>query len=189
MSRTLDCAGGRKRFIDERIEDKWGQKSPLETDGPRALGSGLGTVQLTLKGDYAVRVIVELASQPAGATVKTEDLGRRTGVPRAYLSKIVQALAHAGLVRTRRGALGGISLLEEPRAITLRRVIEAVEGPIYLNRCLIRPGLCPRDRFCPVHPVWVRIQAVVTRELDAVRIRDLAGASRSPMLSRKREAT
>jgi Rrf2 family protein len=146
-------------------------------------------MQLTVKGDYAVRVIVDLASQPAGSIVKTEDLGRRTGVPQAYLSKIIQALAHAGLVRTRRGALGGISLLEEPRAITLRRVIEAVEGPIYLNRCLIRTGLCPRDSFCPVHPVWTRIQAVVTRELDAVRIRDLADASRNPMLRRKREVS
>lgn len=145
-------------------------------------------MQLTLKGDYAARVIVDLASQPAGATVKTEDLGRRTGVPQAYLSKIVQALAHAGLVGTRRGALGGISLLEEPRAITLRRVIEAVEGPIFLNRCLIRPGHCPRDRFCPVHPVWARIQAIVTRELDAVRINELAEASRNPTLARKREA-
>lgn len=146
-------------------------------------------MQLTVKGDYAVRVVVDLASQPAGAVMKTEDLGRRTGVPQAYLSKIVQALAHAGLVRTRRGALGGISLLEEPQAITLRRVIEAVEGPIYLNRCLIRPGLCPRDSFCPVHPVWARIQAIVNRELESIRIKDLADKSRNPTVSRKWEAT
>ena len=146
-------------------------------------------MQLTLKGDYAVRVIVDLASQPAGATVRTEDLGRRTGVPQAYLSKIIQALAHAGLVRTRRGALGGISLPEERQTITLRQVIEAVEGPIYLNRCLIRPGQCPRDSFCPVHPVWGRIQAIVTHELDAVSVKDLADASRNPSLARKREVS
>lgn len=146
-------------------------------------------MQLTLKGDYAVRVVVDLAGQPAGATVKTEDVGRRTGVPQAYLSKIVQALAHAGLVRTRRGTLGGISLVAEPQAITLRAVIEAVEGPIYLNRCLIRAGLCPRDRFCPVHPVWGRIQALVLRELEAVHINDLAAQSRTRALAATREAS
>lgn len=146
-------------------------------------------MQLTLKGDYAVRVIVDLAGRSEGATVKTEDLGRRTGVPRAFLSKIIQALAHAGLVRTRRGALGGISLAPAAQAITLRQVIEAVEGPIYLNRCLIRPGECPRDSFCPVHPVWGRIQAIVTRELEAVHIKDLADAPRKPSLARKREAS
>jgi DNA-binding IscR family transcriptional regulator len=65
-------------------------------------------------------------------------------------------------------------------AISLRDVIEAVEGPLYLNRCLVRPGLCPRDRFCPVHPVWAQIQAVVARELESVCIEDLACASRTP---------
>jgi Rrf2 family protein len=146
-------------------------------------------MQLTLKGDYAVRVVVDLAGQPAGATVKTEDVGRRTGVPQAYLSKIVQALAHSGLVRTRRGALGGISLVAEPEAITLRAVIEAVEGPINLNRCLVRPGFCPRDRFCPVHPVWGRIQALVLRELEAVHMNDLATQSRTRALVATREAS
>lgn len=146
-------------------------------------------MQLTLKGDYAVRVVVDLAGQPAGATVRTEELGRRTGVPRAYLSKIIQALAHAGLVRTQRGTRGGIALLEEPRAITLRRVIEAVEGPIYLNRCLIRPGLCPRDSFCPVHPVWGRVQQILIRELDSVRIADLLSGARNPTLARMEGAS
>lgn len=146
-------------------------------------------MQLTLKGDYAVRVIVDLATQPAGASVRTEDLGRRTGVPQAYLSKIIQALARVGLVRTQRGTRGGIALLEAPQAITLRQVIEAVEGPIYLNRCLIRPGQCPRDSFCPVHPVWARIQAMVTRELESVRVKDLADASWKPTLARRREAS
>lgn len=137
-------------------------------------------MQLTLKGDYAVRVIVDLATQPAGTPIRTQDLCHRTGVPQAYLSKIIQALAHASLVRTQRGTRGGIVLLQEPRAITLRRVIEAVEGPIYLNRCLVRPGMCPRDGFCPVHPVWARIQEVIIRELDSVHITDLVDSSPEP---------
>lgn len=145
-------------------------------------------MQLTLKGDYAVRVVVDLAAQPTEATVKSGDLCRRTGVPAAFLGKIVQALAHAGLVRTRRGASGGVALLRAPRTISLRHVIEAVEGPIYLNRCLVRPGLCPRDRFCPVHPVWARIQALVTRELESVCVEELAVASRSRPPARRREA-
>jgi Rrf2 family protein len=139
-------------------------------------------MQLTLKGDYAVRVVVDLAGQPPAVPVRTEELRRRTGVPPAYLSKIIQTLAHAGLVRTRRGALGGVSLLPAPQSISLRQVIEAVEGPIHLNRCLVRPGACPRDRTCSVHPVWARVQALVTRELDAVRVQDLVDRARSRRL-------
>ena len=142
-------------------------------------------MQLTRKGDYAVRVMLDLASQPADASVRTTDLGRRTGVPRAYLAKVIQALAQAGLIRTQRGALGGVSLLEEPRAVTLRRIVEAVEGPIYLNRCLVRRGLCPRDQICPAHPVWARVQAVLLRELDAVSIGDLTRRGGSPPGARR----
>ena len=145
-------------------------------------------MQLTLKGDYAVRVVVDLAAQPGDATVKSRDLWRRTGVPPAFLGKIVQALAHAGLVRTRRGALGGAALVRAARTISLRDVIEAVEGPIYLNRCLIRAGFCPRDRSCPVHPVWARIQALVTRELESVSVEELALALRHAAAATGRQA-
>ena len=56
-------------------------------------------------------------------------------------------------------------------------MVEAIEGPIHLNRCLVRAGECPRDAFCAVHPVWARIQAVLIRELDAVRLEHLAKAT------------
>ena len=120
-------------------------------------------IELTRKGDYAVRVVVDLAAQPADTVVRTDDLGRRTEVPRAYLTKIVQSLARDGLVRTRRGALGGVSLAASPEAISLRRVIEAVEGPIAVNRCVTQPPRCTRAGTCPIHPVWLRIQRLVTR--------------------------
>lgn len=131
-------------------------------------------MRLTRQGDYAVRVVVDLASRPAGAVVTRARIQERQDVPPAYLAKIVQALARAGLVRTLPGAHGGVSLAAPPAHVTLRQVIEAVEGPIQLNRCVARPGACPRDRFCNVHPVWLRLQALVTRELDAVTIASLA---------------
>jgi Rrf2 family protein len=133
-------------------------------------------MQLTRESDYAVRVIVDLAGRPPGDVVRTEDLSQSTGVPRAYLAKIIQILSRVGFVRTRQGPTGGVSLLKDPANLTLRQMVEAVEGPIYLNRCLIRPGECPRDSFCTVHPVWARIQEVLIREIDAVTARDLAEA-------------
>ncbi len=139
---------------------------------------------LTRHADYAVRVMIDLASHPEGAVIPRALIGASQEVPRAYLAKIIQSLARAGLVRTRPGAGGGISLAVAPADLTLRRVIEAVAGPIHLNRCVIRPGECPRDRFCPVHPVWLRIQRLVTTELDGVTI---AGLARSPSPVREEE--
>lgn len=137
-------------------------------------------MHVTREGDYAVRVVVALAAAPPGRIVRTEDLTHATGVPRAYLKKIVQALCRAHLVETRSGQGGGVRLHKDAATITLRDMVEAVEGPIYLNRCLVRPGVCPRDGFCSVHPVWARIQRILVRELDAVTARELAGAPCTP---------
>jgi Rrf2 family protein len=137
----------------------------------------MSAMHLTREGDYAVRLVVDLAGRPGGDVVRTEDLTVSTGVPRPYLAKIVQALARARLVQTRQGPGGGVSLLGHPASITLRQVVEAIEGPIHLNRCLVRPGECPRDAFCAAHPVWARIQAVLVRELEAVSAKDLAEAT------------
>ncbi len=145
-------------------------------------------MRLTREGDYAVRVVVDLAGRPRGDVVRTEDLTLTTGVPRAYLAKIIQALARANLVRTRQGPGGGVQLGQDPAGITLRRMVEAVEGPIHLNRCLVRAGECPRDAFCAVHPVWARIQAVLIRELEAVTARDLAEATAARWRGRGGEA-
>ena len=134
-------------------------------------------MQLTREGDYAVRVLVDLAGRRPGEVVRTDDLTLVTGVPRAYLAKIIQALVRAGLVQTRQGPRGGVSLLRDPGTITLRQMVEAVEGPIRLNRCLVRAGECPRDLFCAAHPVWARIQTVLIRELEAVTAKELAGAT------------
>lgn len=136
-------------------------------------------LQLTLGGDYAVRIAVDLAERP-GRVVRTRDLSRRTGVPVPYLRKLVQALGRAGLVHTRPGGRGGVALGSPPHTVTLRQVIEAVEGPVYLNRCVARPGWCPRDAFCPVHPVWHRLQAAFCRELDAVRLSALVASPPDP---------
>lgn len=137
-------------------------------------------MRLTLEGDYAARVVVDLAGRPPGAVVRTEELTQTTQVSKPHLAKIIQLLARAGLVQTRQGPAGGVSLGRDPGRITLREIVEAVEGSIFLNRCLVRPGECARDSFCTVHPVWGRIQAVLMRELEAVTARDLARGAPTP---------
>jgi len=130
-------------------------------------------MRLTRQGDYAVRVMVDLAVHGDEAPVPRARIQERQDVPSAYLAKIVQMLARAGLVRTQAGSRGGVSLALPADQVTLRQVIEAAEGPIHLNRCVVEPGACPRDRFCTVHPVWLRLQGIVTRELDAVTLASL----------------
>jgi Rrf2 family protein len=140
-------------------------------------------MRLTREADYAVRIIVDLAAAP-GVLVPRRAIQRRQEVPAAHLAKIVQLLRRAGLVKTWRGARGGVTLALPPEKITLRRVVEAVEGPLALNLCLVAPGTCSRDSFCPVHPVWRRVQAILVRELDAVTAASLAQPGRQLLQER-----
>lgn len=131
-------------------------------------------LQITRDGEYAVRAIVYLASQPEGKISLISEISEAQEVPKSYLSKIMQHLVRSGLVKSRRGAKGGFVLARPADQITLRQTIEALEGPIHLNVCLIKKGECHRDDLCPVHPVWKEAQRVLIEVLDSKTMADLA---------------
>ena len=131
-------------------------------------------LQLTKDGEYAVRAVLFLASQPLGKISLISEISKVQDVPKSYLAKIMQHLVKVGLVNSRRGAKGGFFLARPADRITLRQTIEAVEGPIYLNVCLIRKGECPRDEICPVHPVWREAQEKLFSVLESKTMAQLA---------------
>lgn len=127
-------------------------------------------MQLGQTEDYAVRALVDLARHPEG---RIEEIARRTGVPAAHLAKVVQSLARAGLVETTRGRGGGVRLLLDPAEIPLRRVIEAMQGPLRFLRCPRRGKGCPLNPDCPIYGAWREVEARINLELERVRISDL----------------
>lgn len=131
-------------------------------------------MELTRKGEYAIRGIIYLARLPKGKVALISEIAEATCVPQTFLAKIFQSFAKLGLVNSYRGTGGGFVLGRPPGQITLREVVEAVEGPIMPNRCLIADGGCDHDRKCLVHPVWRKVQREVISILDDVSIEDLA---------------
>ena len=123
--------------------------------------------------DYAIRVVMDLALQGRGQRVISAQIARRQGIPRDYISKVLSTLSRAGIVATLPGRAGGVQLRRPPASLTVREVLEAMEGPLALNRCLVRRGECPRDQSCPVHRFWARTQKELTRMLQAATIADL----------------
>lgn len=128
-------------------------------------------MQLTRQGDYAARAVIYLAKHQL-ANIK--EVATEQQVPQEYLAKIVQKLVAAGIISSQRGKGGGISLAKPPENISLLEVIEAVEGPVVLNRCLIRPNECPRDAFCSIHGELAKIQHSLRKQLGALDFAKLA---------------
>lgn len=131
-------------------------------------------MQLTRQADYAIRALLRLSGVEFGTVIQTKEIASTEAIPEKYLPTIMRTLARAGLVRTLRGNQGGVLLARQPSEINLREVIEAIEEPIMLNRCLREDGECNRVGNCPVHPVWDRIQKTMIDRLESTTFADLA---------------
>ena len=137
-------------------------------------------MQLTRAADYAVRVMIHLATLPPGTRVSREDLASAADVPKHFLSKVLQDLGRAHLIAAQRGSTGGYMLAAAPEQVSLLRVVEAIEGPIQLNVCMIGGVGCNRQDWCPAHTVWAEAQAALTRVLRNASIAKLARQAAQP---------
>ena len=134
-------------------------------------------MQLTRAADYAVRVMVHLAEIPRGQRVSLPVIAEATGAPESFLSKVLQSLTRAKLITSRRGPAGGFQLSAHGRQVSMRTVIEAIDGPMSLNVCLSEKRSCSRQLWCPAHPVWVKAQEVLLEVLNSALIADLASGA------------
>ena len=131
-------------------------------------------MKLTRGADYGILGILYLASQPRDRVVLISEIAAAQEVPESYLAKIFQQLAKAGLVRSHRGARGGFTLSRLPEEITLRQAIEAVEGPLALNRCLDPREGCERSPECVVYAALATAQRTLVSALDRVTLQSLS---------------
>ncbi|MBI5870516.1 MAG: Rrf2 family transcriptional regulator [Actinobacteria bacterium] len=135
-------------------------------------------MEISRQADYAIRAILDLARIPEGELTQTREIAHRQEIPEKYLPTIVRTLARSGLIRTLRGSHGGISLARPPEEITLRDVVEAIDGPILLNRCQIRPGECSvgDSGVCSLHEFWKKMVDEIRTKMDQVNFRDLSSS-------------
>ena len=131
-------------------------------------------MELTRKGEYAIRGIVYLAGKPIDKVCLLSDIAAAVAVPPTFLAKIFQQFSKIGLVKSFRGTGGGFMLGRAPENITLLEVVEAVEGPIVPNRCVCIPSDCDRSDYCNVHPIWKRVQGDVRGVLSGVTLKELS---------------
>lgn len=115
-------------------------------------------MKITRQADYAARAVLHLAQAGNNERVSTSHVANAQNIPLSFLAKIISQLLKAGILQTSRGAHGGIRLAREPKNISLLEVIEAIDGPIQLNVCVRREGVCVFEDNCPLQSVWCDVQ-------------------------------
>lgn len=130
-------------------------------------------MRVSMKVDYGVRVLVDLAQHYGRGLVQASEIAARQDIPEAYLDRLLTHLRRAGFITSRRGPQGGHSLSRPPDQITLSEVLKALEGSSS-PRCVQKPSECPRSVLCVQREVWRQIEEVTYKLLEATTIGELA---------------
>lgn len=131
-------------------------------------------VRLTKETEHAIEALTHLATQEPATILEAGALAKSIDVPHAFMSKIMQRLAKAELVRGHRGKPRGYSLAVAPHRITLRRVLEAMEGEDIFSRCIFFSEECSETNSCSLHAVWKNIRPMVRKAMSDLTVSDLA---------------
>ena len=130
-------------------------------------------MELTKRGDYAVRAILALARTRDGKLLSVRRIAEEMAIPVRFLPQVMADLAAAGLVEATTGRAGGYRLARPADTISLLDVVEAVEGDSRRRTCVLRGGPCGLDGHCDVHDVFFAAQDAMLNTLGAARLADL----------------
>jgi Rrf2 family protein len=142
-------------------------------------------MRLTVKSDYAIRALAELAARSTGGRLVTaEELAEAQGIPRRFLLGILAELRKDGLVLSHRGVDGGYTFRTPPEDITLADVIRSVDGPL-AQIGDERPGEKSYAGAATVlGDVWVAVRASLRSVLEEVTLADLAAGKLPPTVDK-----
>jgi Rrf2 family iron-sulfur cluster assembly transcriptional regulator len=132
-------------------------------------------VELTKRGDYAVRAMLALAGAAEEEPLTARQLAERTRVPASFLPQVMADLSRAGLVSGRIGRIGGYRLARPPGAISLLEIIETIEGDSRRTVCVLRNGPCGVDGRCAAHESFYAAQEALRATLAGATLATISG--------------
>lgn len=132
-------------------------------------------MRVTQESDYALRVIIYLYKHGRGKRVEARVISEQENIPLRFLLKLLRKLAAANVIRSYRGSGGGYAIEREPNSVSVREVVEAVEGPIYVNKCLSDSGQCNMGRSsdCNIHRALQIIQDKLLANMDDLNFQEI----------------
>lgn len=139
-------------------------------------------LRVTRLTDYAVLVLSVMASEP-GRVLSANDLAERTRLETPTVAKLLKPLAQAGLVEGFRGASGGYRLAQVASRISLKDIVEAMEGPLGMTECSSHTGQCNREAHCGARANWRRVNDVIADALGRVTLAQMQAPTRQQPLA------
>jgi Rrf2 family cysteine metabolism transcriptional repressor len=130
-------------------------------------------MKISTRGRYGTRVLLDLALRGGKEPVPLKDIARRQQISLLYLEHLIAPLVTAGMIRSTRGARGGVQLARSPQEIRLSEVIGLLEGSIVAVGCIGDPDACPRSELCATRDIWSELKKAMDRVLESKTLQDL----------------
>jgi Rrf2 family protein len=130
-------------------------------------------MKMSTKGRYGVRMMIDLASHYGEGPVLLREIAKRQEISEKYLSNLINPLKATGLIAATRGVHGGYALGKAPAEITVRDIVQAVEGPMCLVDCVEKPAACSRAPLCIAHDLWLETAEAMGRVLGKYTLADM----------------
>jgi Rrf2 family protein len=130
-------------------------------------------MKLSTRARYGTRALLDLALHSGEGAVLLKDIARRQEVSLPYLEHVITPLRTAGLVKTIRGARGGLLLVKPPSEIKLSEVVQLLEGSIAPVDCVNDPNVCHRAASCVTRDIWIEMTEAMSQVLDSTTLQDL----------------
>ena len=127
---------------------------------------------LTKETDYAIRAIMSLA-RGNNDFASSRDISDQEEIPLHFLRRILQALIKENLIESKEGASGGVRLKARPQDLRLADIIKIFQGDIQLSECMFQRKICSNRKTCVLRKRISRIEDMVTKEFESIRIADL----------------
>jgi Rrf2 family protein len=130
-------------------------------------------MQFTKAEEYGIFGVLHLAGQPAGKVTPLSEISEAQEVPEKFLAKIFQSLSKSGLVRSHRGVKGGFSLAKKPETIKIKEIVESIQGPYYISKCLHSENTCDKEDNCPIKILLGKAQDALIEVFEAHTVADM----------------
>jgi len=130
-------------------------------------------LKLSTRARYGTRALLDLARHTGEKPVQLKDIAGRQNISLHYLEHIIAPLVGAGIIRSIRGARGGLKLTRHPKDVKLSEVIQLLEGAITPVDCIVNPESCDRADLCVTRDVWCEMKKAIDATLDSVTLQDL----------------
>jgi Rrf2 family protein len=131
-------------------------------------------MMISTKGRYALRVMIDLASQDSPSYIPLKEITERQNISTKYLESILSTLVKANLVIGIRGKGGGYRLTKHPSEYTLGSILKLTEGCLAPVSCLQPQNPpCERRKECPTRPIWERLDHMIDNFFEGITLEEL----------------